>query len=113
MYTAAGSVAVASVAATVIAAGPALFSPGQAGGRSLSSSTDLALATGRGGPDPARQPDAGGRSQGPDNPALVARKALSERYYLSVRAERRAGARRAAARQVAELATRQHHQAAQ
>ena len=108
VYTVAGSVAAASVAATVIAAGPALFSPAHADGRSLGTTTDLALATGRGLQGTAGQPDAAGQAQGPENPALVARKALSERYYMAVRAERR----HAAARKAAELAAAQRRQAA-
>ena len=101
-----------SVAATVIASGPALSSPAQAGGRSLGTSADLALA-GRGVRATAGQRETAGQPQGPDNPALVARKALSRRYYVAVRAERRAAARRSAARKAAELAAAQRRQAAQ
>lgn len=99
--------AAASVAATVIAAGPALFSPAQPGSRTLSTTSDLSLSSARDLPAAYVKP------QGPENPALAARQALSERYYKALAAQRRAAARRLAAKKAAELAAQQRRQAAQ
>jgi hypothetical protein len=112
LYGTAGTVAAASVAATVIAAGPALFGPDHADGRPLGTTADLALASGRNLHVAAGAPTATGQPQGPQNPALAAKQALSERYYMAKRAEQRAAARRAAARKAAELAAEQHRRAA-
>jgi hypothetical protein len=72
----------------------------------------MALATGQGVRRAARQPAAAVQAQGLQNPAVIARKALSARYYQALRAERQAAARRAAARKAAELAAAHRRQAA-
>ena len=110
IYATVGTVAAASVAATVIAAGPALFSPAHHGAHPVGASADLALALSR--VAQPGQPATTARPHGPQNPGLIAKHALSEQYYIAVRAERRAAARRAAARRAAELAAARRRQAA-
>lgn len=102
LCAAAGTAATASVAAAVIAAGPALLTPGAQDHRHLA--TDLAL-TGSERAARADQPRHAGQAVDPDqpvNPALAARQALNERYTAAVEAARRAARMRAAARRAAE-----------
>ncbi len=110
----AGTVAAASVAASVMAAGPALVTPvAAAGGEpgSLGRTADIALAAGgairpqaghrlgTGARLEIRQRLAADQAQAPlENPALLVRQAMNERYAQAVRAARRKAAAERAAR---------------
>jgi hypothetical protein len=101
LCTAAGTVFTASVGAAAIAAGPALLTPSA---DRASAAAGLALARDPSVAAPAvRKPQQTSPEDGqaqPENPALVIRQALNERYAAAVRAKR------AAARHAAEVAAR-------
>lgn len=117
LYAAAGAVATASIAATVIAAGPALLTPppppaahDSAGAADLALSRDPRVAPAAGQPQQASE--AGGQVQ-PENHALAARQALSERYAEAVQAARQAAAVRRAAEEAARHAAEQRRRTAE
>jgi hypothetical protein len=111
LYAAAGTVATASLAATVIAVGPALLTPtatapGSSGAADLALARRPPVAQAAGQPRQSSQarPENPENPKNPKNPALVARQALSERYAAAVHAARHAAAGRRAAEQAARLA---------
>ncbi|HEX6934756.1 MAG TPA: transglycosylase SLT domain-containing protein [Streptosporangiaceae bacterium] len=115
LYATAGAVATASIAATVIAAGPALLTPAQAA-RGTIGAADLSLAhEPRVAPAAGKPPQASqaGSERQPENPALVARQALSEQYAQAVAAARHAAAVRRAAEEAARQAAADQRRAAE
>ncbi len=110
----AGAVATASLAATVIAVGSALLTPsatahGSLGAADLALAREPHVAPAAGQPQQASQP--GSQSQ-PENPALVARQTMSERYDEAVAARHAAAVRRAAEDAARQAAGQQRRTAA-
>ncbi|HEX5190875.1 MAG TPA: transglycosylase SLT domain-containing protein [Streptosporangiaceae bacterium] len=114
LCAAVGTVATASLAATVFAVAPALLTPspaahGSAGTADLALAREPHVAPAAGQPPQASQ--SGSQAQ-PENPALVARQAMSERYAKAVLAARHAAVRRAAEETATRAAERRRQAAA-
>jgi transglycosylase-like protein with SLT domain len=116
LYAAAGTLAIASVAAAVIAAGPTLLGPSASDHPPFGASADLSLARhprvapAKGEPQQVIQGD--GQSR-PENPALIVRQAMNKRLAAHLLAVKHAAAARRAAEVAARRAAEQARTAAE
>jgi hypothetical protein len=115
LYAAAGTLATASVAAAVIAAGPTLLGPSASDHAPFGATADLSLARHpKVAPavDVPQQVSQGDGQSQPQNPALVVRQAMNERIAAHVLAVKHAAAARRAAEAAARRAAERRRQAA-